>query len=279
MKIEPTFCDHWKTKRLIRACGAEAVIGLLRLWGHAQSRREYTGLSLNPIKLAGMMDYSGDEKALWDAMTDPQAPWLDAEPEGTWAIHGFVEHNRQLIHLWDASTKGGRPPKDKTIPDKTGLDVYVNHTETICKPYGSSTEVVSTPTLEEFKIAASMLMVEESIAEEVWHDNESRAIAPTGHWTDWNGRPIHNWQANLKARAAQIARKRPAKALTKPKGVWDAKQGIDALKSKLERMKADPRNRRHKAETPWETEWTDEARAEVARIRAKISELEGVVAA
>jgi hypothetical protein len=279
VKIEPSFPDHWKTKRLMRACGAEAVVGLLRLWGHAQSRREYTSLALNPIKLAGMMDYSGDEKALWDAMTDPQAPWLDAEPEGTWAIHGFVEHNRQLIHLWDASSKGGRPSKDKTIPDKTGLDVYSSQMETICKPYGFSTEVAQTPTLEEFKAAALLMGVEEAIAEEVWHDNESRAIAPTGEWTDWNGRPIANWRSNLKARAAQIARKRPAKALTKPKGVWDAKQGIDALNAKLERLKANPKNRRHKPETPWETEWTDEARAEVAQIRAKIRELEGVVAA
>jgi len=139
--------------------------------------------------------------------------------------------------------------------------------------------VVETPTLEEFKTAASMMGVEEAIAEEVWHDNESRAIAPTGEWTDWNGRPIANWRSNLKARAAQIARKRPSKALTKPKGVWDAKQGIDALQAKLERMKANPKNRRHKPETPWETEWTPEARAEVAAIRAKIRELEGVVAA
>lgn len=279
MKIEPNFPDHWKTKRLIKACGPEAALGLLRLWGHAQSRREFTGLTLNPIKLAGIMDYSGDEKALWDAMTDQQAPWLDAEPEGTWAVHGFIEHNRQLIHLWGASAKGGRPRKDNTILDKTGLDVYTNHSETISKAYGFSTESVATPTLEEFKIAASMMGVEEAIAEEVWHDNESRAIAPTGEWTDWNGRPIHNWRSNLKARAAQIARKRPATALTKPKGVWDAKQGIDALKAKLERMKGDPRNRRQKAECPWETEWKPEAKAEVARIREKIRELEGVVAA
>jgi hypothetical protein len=140
-------------------------------------------------------------------------------------------------------------------------------------------EVVETPTLEQFKVAASMLMVEEDIAEEIWHDTESRAIAPSGHWTGWNGQPIHNWQANMKARAAAIARKRPAKALTKPKGVWDAKQGIDALKAKLERMKGDPRNRRHKADCPWETEWLPEAKVEVARIREKIRELEGVVAA
>jgi hypothetical protein len=140
-------------------------------------------------------------------------------------------------------------------------------------------EVVNTPSLEEFKTAASMMGVEAEIAEEVWHDNESRAIAPTGHWTDWNGRPIHNWRSNLKARAAQIARKRPSKALTKPKGVWDAKQGIDALKAKLERMKGDPRNRQRNPEKPWESSWTPEAKAAVAEIKMKISELEGVVAA
>lgn len=140
-------------------------------------------------------------------------------------------------------------------------------------------KVVETPTLEEFKAAAAMLMVEEDVAEMIWHDNEGRPITPNGEWTDVFGNPIRNWQSNMKARAAAIARKRPSKALTKPKGVWDAKQGIDALKSKLERMKADPRNRRHKPECPWETEWTEEARAEVARIRAKITELEGVVAA
>ena len=282
MKLEATFPDHWKTKRLIRACGAEAVVGLLRLWGHAQTRREFSGLTLNSVKLAGMMDYSGDEKALWDAMTDPQAPWLDEEPEGTWAIHGFAEHNRQLIHLWGASVKGGRPPKDNTdntILGRVGLGSNGSHMETICKPYGFSTEVVTTPTLDEFKTAASMMGVEEGVAEEVWHDNESRAIAPTGEWTDWNGRPIANWRSNLKARASQIARKRPAKALTKPKGVWEAKQGIDALKAKLERLKGDPRNRRHKADCPWETEWTPEAKAEVTQIRQRISDWEGVVAA
>jgi hypothetical protein len=215
-------------------------------------------------------------------MTDKQAPWLDEEPEGTWAIHGFAEHNRQLIHLWGASVKGGRPPKDNTdntILGRVGLGSNGSHMETICKPYGFSTESVTTPTLEEFKAAALLMGVEEAIAEEVWHDNESRAIAPTGEWTDWNGRPIANWRSNLKARAAQIARKRPSKALTKPKGVWEAKQGVEALKAKLEKMKSDPRNRRHKADCPWETEWLPEVRAEVARIREKIRELEGVVAA
>ena len=248
MKLDANFITHWKTERLLEACGPTAVLGLLRLWGDAQNKRQWRGLTLNPRKLAAIMRHDGDADALWAAMTDKDAPWLDEESDGTWAIHGFDEHNRQLLHLWDAGRKGGRPTKDNTNNGRVGLGAYEKHMDTICKPYGFSTESVTTPTLEEFKTAASMMGVEEAIAEEVWHDNESRAIAPTGEWTDWNGRPIANWRSNLKARAAQIARKRPSKALTKPKGVWDAKQGIDALQAKLERMKANPKFRRHKAD-------------------------------
>lgn len=101
-------------------------------------------------------------------------------------------------------------------------------------------------------------------------------------WVDRNAIAIKSMPHDLSRFAAHWAeneRKRPSKALTKPKGVWDAKQGIDALNAKLERMKANPKFRRHKPETPWETEWTPEAKAEVAAIRAKIRELEGVVAA
>ena len=101
-------------------------------------------------------------------------------------------------------------------------------------------------------------------------------------WCAANGkqpsrRRFVNWlnRAERPMRASGV----PVVALTKPKGVWDAKQGIEALKSKLERLKGDPRNRRHKAECPWETEWTPEAKAEVTQIRQRISELEGVVAA
>jgi hypothetical protein len=291
MKLDANFITHWKTERLLAQCGPTAVLGLLRLWGDAQNRKQWNGLTLNPRKLAAIMRHDGDADALWSAMTDKDAPWLDEEQGGTWAIHGFSDHNSQLVHCWQIGSKGGRP-KSNTDHGKVGQGAYANHMvssspstetdedkETISIPFANHMVSVTTPTLEEFKIAASMLMVEEDIAEEIWHDNESRAIAPSGHWTGWNGQPIHNWQSNMKARAAAIARKRPAKALTKPRGVWDAKQGIDALKLKLERMKSDPRNRRHKTETPWETEWTEEARAEVSRIRAKISELEGVVAA
>jgi len=292
VKLDANFITHWKTERLLAQCGPTAVLGLLRLWGDAQNRKQFSGMTLNPRKLAAIMRHDGDADALWSAMTDKDAPWLDEEEGGTWAIHGFSDHNHQLIRCWQIGSKGGRP-KTNTDQGRVGQGAYANHMvssspatetdaeeETISKPFANHmVSAVTTPTLEEFKVAASMLMVEEDIAEEIWHDNESRAIAPSGHWTGWNGQPIHNWQSNMKARAAAIERKRPAKALTKPKGVWDAKQGIDALKAKLERMKGDPRLRQHKADCPWETEWKPEAKAEVARIRAKITELEGVVAA
>ena len=292
MKLDANFITHWKTERLLAECGPTAVLGLLRLWGDAQNRKQWTGLTLNPRKLAAIMRHDGDADALWSAMTDKDAPWLDEDEGGTWAIHGFSDHNSQLVHCWQIGTKGGRP-KSNTEHGRVGQGAYANHMvssspstetdedkETISKPSANHmVSVVTTPTLEEFKIAASMMGVEEAIAEEIWHYNEGRAIAPSGHWTGYNGQPIHNWRSNMKARAAAIARKRPATALTKPKGVWDAKQGIDALKAKLERMKGDSRLRQHKAEMPWETEWKPEAKAEVARIRQRIAELEGVVAA
>jgi hypothetical protein len=116
MKIEPSFPDHWKTKRLYRACGPDAVIGLLRLWGSAKIKRQYAGLDLTPARLAALMDYPGDQAALWDAMTNPDGPWLDLNPDGTYTLHGFEEHQRQIIAVWNNGRAGGRP---KGIPNSS----------------------------------------------------------------------------------------------------------------------------------------------------------------
>jgi len=143
-----------------------------------------------------------------------------------------------------------------------------------------------TPTLEEFLAWANRCSLPADIAE-AWFDRaNSRKFTFEGYWTDRDGRAITDWRREIAsyakyraAKQAEIAHRSSSKALIKPRGVWDAKQGIDALKAKLERMKGDPRNRRQKADCPWETEWKEEAKAEVGRIREKIRELEGVVAA
>lgn len=183
----------------------------------------------------------------------------------------------------EAGSKGGNPIL-------LGHLVKQNEEQNPTPSSSSSSSVTPlsppTPTLEEFLAWANRCSLPADIAE-AWFDRaNSRKFTFEGYWTDRDGRAITDWRREIAsyakyraAKQAEIAHRSSSKALTKPKGVWDAKQGIDALKTKLERMKADPRNRRHKAETPWETEWTEEARAEVARIRAKMTELEGVVAA
>lgn len=116
MKIDPGFPDHWKTRMLYNALGAEAVLALLRLWGSAQISREWQGLDLSPKKLKAICGFPGCDQKLWDAFTDCEFPWLDQSPDGTYSIHGFEEHQAQVIALWKNGHKGGRPPKPKSIP-------------------------------------------------------------------------------------------------------------------------------------------------------------------
>jgi hypothetical protein len=284
VKIEPSFCDHWKTKRLHRVCGAEAVLGLLRLWGQAKIKRQYTGLVLNPTKLAAVMEYPGDEDALWRVMTDETAPWLDKEPEGTWALHGYAEHQAQIIRLWDIGRKGGRPTKAATpSPAPPSLNTSSSSSSSsspICKP-NENHMVFQTPTLEEFIEAGQKAGVEREIAEEIWHDNESRPITPYGQWTDFRGNPIAKWQANMVARASQIRARRGGTTRlngqngAKPKSdtPWEIKQRLEAIAREIDGIRADRRNRIPNPETPWESTISPEAAARVKALKATAQEL------
>jgi hypothetical protein len=150
MKLDPGFITHWKTERLISDVGPEGVVALLRLWGNAQIRRRFTGLNLTPKRLALEARWSGDEKRLWDAFTDADGPWLDQNEDGTFSLHGFEEHQHQVIKLWENGKKGGRPPKGEdsktetptptlplTHPLPLPLTLYANHMDSISKPNGN----------------------------------------------------------------------------------------------------------------------------------------------
>jgi hypothetical protein len=278
MKIEPSFCDHWKTKRLHKTCGAEAVLGLLRLWGQAKIKRQYTGLVLNPTRLAAVMEYCGDEDALWRVMTDPAAPWLDEEPDGTWALHGYGEHQAQIIRLWEIGRKGGRPAKDPA-PSSTNLinTSSSSSSSPICKPNGNHM-VFQTPTLEQFIEAGAKAGVEREIAEEIWHDNESRPITPTGHWTDYRGQPIGKWEANMMARALQIRARRGGGKITKlngnakAEGVWQIKQRIEAAEKEISRLQGDPRNKESADEhMPWDRRLKPSVASQISKLKTGIS--------
>jgi hypothetical protein len=279
MKIEPSFCDHWKTKRLHRICGAEAVLGLLRLWGQAKIKRQYTGLVLNPTKLAAVMEYPGDEAVLWATMTDAAAPWLDGAEDGTWSLHGYAEHQAQIIRLWEIGRKGGRPkastpslilpsPNTSSSPSSSPIS----------EPNGNHM-VFQTPTLEEFIETGRQAGIEREIAEEIWHDNESRPIAPDGRWTDYRGNPIAKWQANMMARASQI-RARRGNGVGRPNGngkaasesVWATQQRIDAATKEIERIQANPSNK-EQVEDSFDRRLKAEPMAKVRALKASISEM------
>ena len=116
MKLEPGFISHWKTELLIDRLGAEGLTVILRLWGNAQIRREWKGLQFTPKRLAMETKWKADENHLFSVLTDPDAPWLDLDEDGTYSIHGFEDHQKQVIHLWSAGGKGGRPKKVSPTP-------------------------------------------------------------------------------------------------------------------------------------------------------------------
>jgi hypothetical protein len=286
MKIEPSFCDHWKTKRLHRICGAEAVLGLLRLWGQAKIKRQYTGLVLNPTKLAAVMEYCGDEDALWRVMTDETAPWLDKEPEGTWALHGYAEHQAQIIRLWEIGRKGGRPKATPPSPIPPSPNTSSSSSSSpICEPNGnhmvSDRSVVSTPSLKEWLEQCGLAGIEAELAEEIWHDNEGRGCDPWGHWLDYRGNPIRNPISNAKSRAVAMRRKRGGtingqahNGTRKPATAWEIKQSIEAAQKEASRLEGDPQNKEPiDPETPWDRRLKPSIAVKVKELRGRAQEL------
>jgi hypothetical protein len=280
MKIEPSFPDHWKTKRLQRACGAEAVIGLLRLWGAAKIKRQFAGLDLSPAKLAAIMDYPGDPQALWEAMTDPHGAWLDPQEGGTWALHGFAEHQRQIIAMWKNGKRGGRPAKSETPPSTPpSLNTSSSSSSSPIRFQNETIRFrsVSTPTLEEWVSSCNLAGIESDLAEEIWHDNEGRGYTPEGHWIDYKGNAIKNPVANAKSRAnAMKARRKPShnghNGHAKPESVWSLQQRIEAATKEIERIQSNPSNK-EQIPNSFDRRLKPEHLAKVKALKASISEM------
>lgn len=122
MKLDPGFITHWKTERLVDQLGPEAIVVILKIWSRAQIKREWKGLEITSKRLALETKWKGDADHLFRVLTDEDAPWLDLEEDGTYSIHDFEDHQRQVIHLWAAGAKGGRPRKEKSPAPPKEID-------------------------------------------------------------------------------------------------------------------------------------------------------------
>jgi hypothetical protein len=214
MKLDPGFISHWKTERLIAELGAEGLIAVLRLWGNAQIRREWKGLNFTPKRLAMETKWKGDENHLFSVLTDPDAPWLDLDVDGTFAIHGFEEHQKQVIHLWSAGPKGGRPRKVSLDSSKEEeKDNTYSSSYPICKAngnhmvsdVGSSREnrkrYADFSEVESYAKSQPMAIAQECI--EAFFDRMEEI-----GWTDDKGLPLADWRARFRRYATNWANNR-----------------------------------------------------------------------
>jgi hypothetical protein len=278
MKLDPGFATHWKTERLIDRCGPAAVVGLLRLWGDCQVRRRYTGLVMAPAKLAAMMRYEGDQTALWDAMTDVDAPWLDAEEGGTWAIHGFAEHNKQIMHLWEAGKRGGRPKSPPTPPSNNTEDTI--HTLTLTPSsnhmVSNANHMVSAFSVEAVIEAGRMAMIPEDVCR-AYHDDREGA-----GWMDGKGRPVRSmphdlsgfnrkWQSNRSPKQFGNGSVNGHNGSPKPtEGVWHLEKRMEAARREIDRIQANPDNKMQ-VEDSFDRVLKPEHMAKVKLLKASIS--------
>jgi hypothetical protein len=273
MKLDPGFASHWKTERLIARCGHGAVTGLLRLWGDCQIGRRWTGLTLNPTRLAAIMRYEGDKEELWQAMIDADAPWLDPDDGGTWAVHDFAHHQKQAIHLWEAGRRGGRPKSPPTPPSNTNntnthtLTPFANHMETICKPFGFSVEQV----IE----AGRRFSVPEDVCR-AYHDDREGA-----GWLDGKGRRVSSmphdlsgfwrkWQSN---RSPKQFGNGTVNGHGNPKGlsVWELKQSIEQTEKEISRLVGSIANKVYNEDGT--SSLRPDVAAKVKQMRAKVAEM------
>jgi len=142
---------------------------------------------------------------------------------------------------------------------------------------GTMQKVEQTPALSEFLEEAKKIGVEAEVATEIWHDNESRPITPYGQWTDYRGNPIAKWQANMMARASQIRSRRgnstgKINGHSKPEGVWQLQQRIEAAQKEVERIQSNPSNK-VQVEDSFDRVLRPEHLAKVKALKASISEM------
>lgn len=103
MIVEPDLPDHRKTLKLARKLALsteQAVVVLLRLWGHCQTRKDDL-LGTDADDVAACARWTGPAKKLLAALRE--VGWIDSTDRG-FVAHGWRERN----HSWLSRIEGGK---------------------------------------------------------------------------------------------------------------------------------------------------------------------------
>jgi hypothetical protein len=109
MILSPDFCDHYKTKILLRLAGHAGVFSLLKLWSQCQFRKTER-IEKPPDIVAAIADWQGDPDQLEQALIESGY----ARREGDALImHQWQDQNKKLFANYRNGKKGGRPKTDE----------------------------------------------------------------------------------------------------------------------------------------------------------------------
>jgi hypothetical protein len=114
MILSPDFCDHYKTKILLRLAGHAGVFSLLKLWSQCQFRK-CERIEKTADIIAAIADWEGDPMQLENALVESGY----ARREGdALVLHQWQDQNKRLFSNYKNGKKGGRPKSDTPKPIK-----------------------------------------------------------------------------------------------------------------------------------------------------------------
>ncbi|MGI9573886.1 hypothetical protein ACRYJU_07340 [Alloalcanivorax xenomutans] len=134
MIVDPDMPDHWKTRMLVDLLGGDelAPLYLIRLWGHCQNRKAWIFDGLPPAAVKAICRFSGDAKALDDALIE--CGFMERD-EKQITVVGWEERNASMVKSWENGKRGGRPKKSPVeTEDKPEENPEETQTETQEEP-------------------------------------------------------------------------------------------------------------------------------------------------
>ena len=143
MIIETDFPDHWKTQLLVKRCGPEAVLCLLRIWAHCQLRKTGVLVGLSHDVFEAIAKWQGEEKLFYKTLAECRFSELGDEETPTITMHEFEIVNSKLVRNWTNGAKGGRKPNAN--PNGTQTEPNDNPSETQEEPSDNPDETQTEP--------------------------------------------------------------------------------------------------------------------------------------